>query len=381
MFLSNRDLVEIVDWRRKLHSRPEISGEESETAAEVQKFLSQTEPDRIVSGLGGTGVAVVYDGGAPGPTVMFRAELDALPIEELTDIPHRSEVDGKAHLCGHDGHMAILAALGRGFGRARPERGRAVLMFQPAEENGAGAAAVMADSHFAEIRPDFVFSLHNVPGVAFGEVELREGLANCASRGMRVVLTGKTAHAAAPETGISPMNAVAGLMPALTALRAGSFPSHDFAMATVTHASMGEPAFGIAPGKAEIWITLRTASDARMDELCERAEGLVRDAADAAGLTHATSYHDVFVHCENDAEAVKHLRLALDAEGVRHSPGEPLKASEDFGRFGSAGKSAMFFLGAGEKHPSLHNPDYDFPDDLIPIGAKIFMRTARDLLG
>ena len=95
----------------------------------------------------------------------------------------------------------------RGFGRARPERGRAVLMFQPAEENGAGAAAVIADPRFAEVRPDYVFSLHNVPGVAFGEVELREGLANCASRGMRVVLTGKTAHAAAPETGISPMSA------------------------------------------------------------------------------------------------------------------------------------------------------------------------------
>ena len=381
MFLSNRDLVEIVDWRRKLHSRPEISGEESETAEEVQKFLSGTAPDRIVSGLGGTGVAVVYDGGAPGPTVMFRAELDALPIEELTDIPYRSQIDGKAHLCGHDGHMAILAALGRGFGRVRPERGRAVLMFQPAEENGAGAAAVIADPRFAEVRPDYVFSLHNVPGVAFGEVELREGLANCASRGMRVVLTGKTAHAAAPETGISPMNAVASLMPALSALRAGSFPSDDFAMATVTHASMGEPAFGIAPGKAEIWTTLRTASDTRMEELCERAERLVRDAAGAAGLAHAISYHDVFVHCENDAEAVAHLRRALDAESVRHSPGEPLRASEDFGRFGSAGKSAMFFLGAGEKHPSLHNPDYDFPDDLIPIGAKIFMRAARDMLG
>ena len=381
MFLSNRDLVEIVDWRRKLHSRPEISGEESETAEEVRKFLSGTAPDRIVSGLGGTGVAVVYEGNAPGPTVMFRAELDALPIEELTDIPHRSQIDGKAHLCGHDGHMAILAALGRGFGRARPERGRAVLMFQPAEENGAGAAAVIADPRFAEVRPDFVFSLHNVPGVAFGEVELREGLANCASRGMRVVLTGKTAHAAAPETGISPMSAVSTLMPALSALRAGAFPSDDFAMATVTHASMGEQAFGIAPGRAEIWTTLRTASDARMEELCERAERLVRDAAAAGGLAHAISYHDVFVHCENDAEAVQHLRRALDAERVRHSPGEPLRASEDFGRFGSAGKSAMFFLGAGEKYPSLHNPDYDFPDDLIPIGARIFMRAARDLLG
>ena len=142
MFLTNQDVVDVVGWRRKLHSQPEISGEETATAAEVQAFLSQTAPDQIVAGLGGTGVAVVYAGAAPGPTVMFRAELDALPIEELSDAPHRSRIDGKAHLCGHDGHMAILAALGRGLGRARPERGRVVLMFQPAEENGAGAAAV-----------------------------------------------------------------------------------------------------------------------------------------------------------------------------------------------------------------------------------------------
>ena len=381
MFLTNQDVVDVVGWRRKLHSQPEISGEETATAAEVQAFMSQTGPDQIVAGLGGTGVAVVYAGAAPGPTVMFRAELDALPIEELSDAPHRSLIDGKAHLCGHDGHMAILAALGRGLGRTRPERGRVVLMFQPAEENGAGAAAVIADPEFAKVTPDFVFSLHNIPGIAFGEVELREGLANCASRGMRVVLTGKTAHAAAPETGISPMRAVASLMPALTALRSGTFPQDDFAMATVTHAAMGEPAFGIAPGRAEIWTTLRTASDGLMQQLCARAEALVQEAASDAGLGHSISYHDVFVHCENQPEAVAHLRRALYAEGVRHSPGEPLRASEDFGRFGSAGKSAMFFLGAGERHASLHNPDYDFPDDLIPIGARIFMRAVRDLLG
>ena len=118
-----------------------------------------------------------------------------------------------------------------------------------------------------------------------------------------------------------------------------------------------------------------------MQQLCEKAEALVQEAASDAGLGHSISYHDVFVHCENQPEAVAHLRRALDAEGVRHSPGEPLRASEDFGRFGSAGKSAMFFLGAGERHASLHNPDYDFPDDLIPIGARIFMRAARDLLG
>ena len=381
MFLTNQDVVELTAFRRRLHEQPEISGEEFETARRVEKFLADTSPDWVLSGLGGTGVAVVYDSGRPGPTVMVRSELDALPIEELTDVPHRSRIAGKGHLCGHDGHTATLASLGRGFGRKRPARGRVVLMFQPAEENGAGAAAVLADPRFAEVRPDWVFSLHNMPGIALGEVELRPGLVNCASRGMKIELTGKTAHASAPETGTSPMTAVASLMPALTALRTGEFPSENFAMATVTHASMGEPAFGIAPGQAEIWVTLRTMSDNGMAELVERAEALARDAAQANGLGHAIGYHDVFDHCDNDPEAVERLRTALDAEGIRHEPGRPLRASEDFGRFGKVGKSAMVFLGAGTNTPALHNPDYDFPDDLIGIGARVFMRAARDLVG
>ena len=381
MFLNDQDVIELVGWRRKLHSQPEISGEESVTAREVQEFLSRSSPDQILPDIGGHGVAVVYNGNAPGPTVMFRAELDALPIEEVTDVPYRSQVTGRGHLCGHDGHMAILAALGRGLGRNRPRSGRVVLMFQPAEENGAGAAAVIADPQFAQIAPDYAFALHNVPGIPFGQVELKEGLVNCASRGMRIVLHGRTAHASMPETGVSPMLSVARLMPALTALGEGGVLSDDFAMATITHASMGEPAFGIAPGKAEIWTTLRTLSDAQMDQLLSRAESLVRQTAEEAELGYSISFHDVFGHCANDVAAVECLRRALDAENVQHQPGEPMRASEDFGRFGSVSKSAMFFLGAGVDHPSLHNPDYDFPDVLIAAGARVFMRTASNLLG
>lgn len=143
MFLTNSDLVELIELRHRLHRRPEISGEERATAAEIVAALEPTRPDGIVTGLGGHGVAAIYEGREPGPTVMVRAELDALPIEELSDLPHRSQVPGKGHLCGHDGHMTILAGLARGLGRARPQRGRAVLLFQPAEETGAGAAAVM----------------------------------------------------------------------------------------------------------------------------------------------------------------------------------------------------------------------------------------------
>jgi amidohydrolase len=383
MFLSNRDMADLVAWRRRLHQRPELSGEEAETAREAEAFLSSTAPDRVLSGLGGHGLAVIYAGAEPGPTVLFRAELDALPIEELGTSPHVSQVQGKAHLCGHDGHMATLAALGRGLGRQRPKRGRVVLMFQPAEETGAGAAAVVADPRYAaEIAPDYAFSLHNWPGIPLGHVSVAPGPVNCASRGMKIVLDGKTAHASMPETGISPMNAVSRLMPALTALGGGDVQSCDFALVTVTHASMGAAAFGVAPGRAEIWATLRTLVDRRMEALRESAEALVLREAETSGLAFDISYQDIFRHCENDPEAVAHLTAAMRAEDVSYDgSGLPMRPSEDFGRFGDTAKSAMFFLGSGRNHPALHNPDYDFPDDLIPIGARIFMRTARDLLG
>ncbi len=381
MFLTNQDMVELTAWCRKLHGMPELSGEEQETAREVAAFLQDTGADRIVTGLGGHGVAAVYEGPEPGPTLMFRAELDGLPIAEISDIPHRSTASGRGHMCGHDGHMATLAAFARGLGRQRPRRGRAVVLFQPAEENGAGAAAVIADPKFREISPDFAYAYHNMPGMPLGHAGLSEGPANCASRGIRIVLTGRTAHASMPEYGVSPMPAVARLMPALTALGSGGGLDGDFAMVTITHARLGDPAFGIAPGRAEIWGTLRTLVDARMDDLVARAEALVAAVAGEAGLGHEIDYHDVFRHCENAPEAVANLRRAMAAEGVPCGDVEPMRGSEDFGRFGDTAVSAMFLLGAGEDHPSVHNPDYDFPDDLIPIGAQIFMRTLRDQLG
>lgn len=382
MVLTNQDMVELVAFRRKLHRMPELSRQEEQTAREVQAFLQETHPDWTLTGLGGHGVAVVYEGREPGPTVMVRAELDGLPIQEISEAPHRSATPGKGHLCGHDGHMAILAALARELGRNGPQRGRAILMFQPAEEDGSGAAAVVADPRFRQIAPDFAFALHNVPGLPFGQVALTEGPVNCASRGMRIVLTGKTAHASMPETGLSPVNVVAQLMPQLTALGRGGPLEEGFSMVTVTHAKIGEPAFGVAPAHGEIWATLRTMTDAGMEELCASAEQLVLSAARQQGLGVEVSYDDIFHHCENAPEAVAHLRQALEAEGVPYDRGDlPIRASEDFGRFGQKAPAAMFFLGAGEKHPSLHNPDYDFPDDLIPIGARVFMRTIRNLLG
>ncbi len=380
--LTNADIVELTDLRHFLHARPELSGEERETARFIAQALAPTAPDLVIEGLGGHGVAAVYNGAQPGPTVMFRCELDALPIEELTTLPYRSGVAGHGHLCGHDGHMAIIAGLARLTGRQRPVRGRAVLLFQPAEENGAGAAAVVSDPRFAQIAPDYAFALHNMPGLPFGKAALQAGPVNCASRGLRIVLTGKTSHASQPEAGVSPSHALARLIPALGALGPGGTVDGNFRLVTITHMRMGEPAFGIAPGHGELWATLRTLSDAEMDGLLDEAQALAKSAADAGGLLLEVTHHDVFAACHNDAEATQLLADALDAEGIGHDQtGLPYRASEDFGLFGRGAKSAMFFLGAGEDSPMLHNPDYDFPDRLIETGVRVFNRVLRELLG
>lgn len=381
--LTNADIAELTDFRRALHRFPEVSGEEKRTAATIRAALGPLKPDQIVTGLGGHGVAAVFNGEAPGETVLFRAELDALPIEELGSPPHRSTIPGKGHMCGHDGHMTILLALGRLIARRRPARGRVILMFQPAEENGAGAAAVLSDPRFAALKPDWAFALHNMPGLPLGHATLRAGTMMCASQGLRIHLTGKTAHASMPETGTSPVHAVARLIPALLALGPGGALDERFRMVTITHTRIGEPAFGISPGYAELWVKLRTREDGPMAALYAEAAALVRAEAARDGLAVDLATQDAFSATVNDAAAIARLTAALEALSIPHDERNlPLRGSEDFGRFGEAGaKMAMMFLGSGERHAQLHNPDYDFPDDLIAIGTGIFHKVMRDLLG
>lgn len=379
--LSNSDVIALTAFRQALHRAPELSGAEAGTARAVVAELTQSRPDRLLTGLGGHGVAAIWEGAEPGPTVLIRCELDALPILETGTVAHRSQVPGKAHLCGHDGHMAIVAGVARGLARQKPRRGRAVLLFQPAEEDGSGAAAVIADPAFAQIRPDLALSLHNYPGLALGHGVVRPGPANCASRGIRIRLTGRTAHAAQPETGLSPGPALAQLIARLPGLgKGGPVTDPAFSLVTVTHARLGEPAFGIAPAEAELWATLRTQTDAGMAALVAATEAAVAEAA--GGLGTSLSYHDIFTACTNAPEAVAVLRAALAAEAIPEGETEvPMRASEDFGRFGALAPAAMLLLGAGEASPSLHNSDYDFPDSLIPVGAALFLRCLADQLG
>ena len=380
--LTNSDLIELTAFRRKLHRYPELSGEEVETARKITAALQAMSPTRILTGLGGHGVAAVFDSGKDGPTVLFRAELDALPIEEQNNIEWSSQTSGKSHVCGHDGHMTMLLALGRMISRQPVANGRVILMFQPAEEDGSGAKAVVADPSYQEIPADWAFAIHIEPGLPFGYVSTCAGLINCASLGLKIKLNGKTAHAADPEDGISPAKAIAELIPALEALGRGGSLDDDFRLVTITHVNIGEHSFGIAPGDGVILATLRTAGDEGMGHLEAMARTLAVTTAEKYELRLDLEVHDNFAASINDPEAYDVAITAMDALKVDFADaGVPMRASEDFGVFGWDAKAAMLCLGAGEDYASLHNPDYDFPDDLIPIGSAIFERIARDLLG
>lgn len=378
--LPSNQIAYLTALRHDLHRQPEVSGDEVETATRITRELTALGADRIWQGLGGHGVAAEFTGQAPGPTVLLRCELDGLPIREINDIPHASQTDGKGHLCGHDGHMATLMGVAMRLA-TRPAKGRVILLFQPAEETGAGAQAVIEDPQWPGIRPDYAFAYHNVPGRPLGEIGLRSGPANCASRGMQILLTGKSSHAATPEDGLSPGPAMATLMTALPALSRGTIADPDFTLATLTHANLGAPAFGIAPADGELRVTLRTMTNDGMDRLIDTA---LHKVAEAHGdLVADIHWHDVFRGVVNDADATEIARqVAQDLGHEIYEMPTPMRWSEDFGRIGDDGaKAAMLYIGSGTETPQLHNPDFDFPDALLPVVIDQFADIVDRILG
>lgn len=364
---------ELKTLRRQLHTRPELSGEEEDTARTIAAWLSGCNPSGIITGLGGHGVAAVFDSGKPGKTVMLRCELDGLPIAETGTPPWRSEVPGKGHMCGHDGHMAIMAGVARRLAQKLPATGRAVLLFQPAEETGAGAQSVLDDPQFAALQPDLAFGLHNLPGLETGVAAVHAGPYCFASEGLTIHLEGWTSHAAHPENGRSPARAVSRLIEALPDLPHKLGMAEGTALVTLGHVKLGEPCFGIAPGTATVMATLRAQTDTLQKSLFDAAMDLARSIAAEEGLELSFSQAERFAACFNDEAAVAIVRDACRAANVTClETANPYRWSEDFGLFTGVSPAAFFVLGAGTDHPQLHNPDYDFPDDLIAPAVAIF---------
>lgn len=375
-------LEQVIPLRHELHQHPELSGQEINTAETILEFLSPTSPDQLEKHVGGHGIIITYDSYREGPHVMFRAELDALPIQEKNVLKYRSRYPEKGHLCGHDGHMSILSGLGLHFGRFRPPKGKVSLLFQPAEETGEGALEVIKTLSWQKSKPDYLFALHNLPGFPAGQVLVRNGVFAAASQGMCSILRGATAHAARPEQARSPAIPLSQIIQDFQHFGDDQQVYQDFVLLTVVHALLGTPSYGITPGYAELRATLRSFSNEDINHLQHWAEEAVKRRAEAAGLAYEFQYSEIFPATVNHPEAFEILSAVLGQLNMTiRSLDEPFRWSEDFGYYSRDCKTCFFGLGSGVAKPDLHHENYDYPDQITEGGMRIFLAIAEHLLG
>ncbi|MEM7549630.1 MAG: amidohydrolase [Bacteroidota bacterium] len=365
-------------FRKELHQNPELSGKEFETQKCIIEFLSNFHPNRLDK-IAKTGVMAIYEGEEEGKCILVRGDIDALPIQEINEFDHKSKKTNVSHKCGHDGHTTILCGVAQLLNEQGLKRGKVVLVFQPAEENGEGAKAVIDDPLFKDIKPDFVFALHNLPSYPLNQIVYRNGSFNASVKSIIIKLHGKTAHAAEPEMGTNPANAISELIQALKEFVNPELEDKNFALLTPIRIDMGELAYGVSAGYGELHYTLRTWGNNTMEVLQKRVEASVKNTAEHFSLKVEISWLQEFYANQNDQEVVDLIIEAARLNNLEfHEREVPFKWGEDFGLFTDRYKGAMFGIGSGEDCPALHNPDYDFPDAIIESGVKMF-RTLIEL--
>ncbi|MCJ8322383.1 MAG: amidohydrolase [Rhizobiales bacterium] len=380
--LKPSELEMLNHFRQNLHRKPEISGQEISTAKSVSEFIEQFKPDEIFPNLAGNSFAIVYNGQHEGPTLLIRCELDALPIQETGTVKYRSQYAKVAHACGHDGHMAIVASMALKLHQQRPHSGRVILVFQAAEETGKGAKPLVEALKFNKLAPKYSFALHNMPKMKKHRIGVKNGYFNCASKGMKIELIGKTSHASHPENGINPSDALCDILREVAVINADFSEYEEFTLTSISHAALGEESFGITAGYAKIMLTLRSESDGLLTKLTHRLDVFTQKISQKYNLGYDVSYDEIFEASINDEIATDLIRTAcLDENADMIELSQSWRASEDFGQFASVSHSAMFLLGSGEDQPQLHNSDFNFPDEIIATGHNIFSRLIKNILG
>lgn len=368
--------------RRQLHQYPELSGSEKNTAQKIKDFIMRHHaPNSMLEALGGYGLAAVYDFSNNGPTVVIRCELDALPIQETNRMSYRSTVDGVSHKCGHDGHMAMVAGLIFWIKKQDFENGKIVLLFQPAEETGKGAYQVLKDRRFQDLKPDYVFALHNIPGERLHDLIVMDSYFSAEVQSFSIQLKGKEAHAAEPENAINPALAISDIVSTLSKLNRNDPNTTDFAVLTPVHLNMGEKAYGISPGEGEIHYTIRSWGSEVMDYLESEISKTVRMISDSYKFEYQIDWFEHFPASKNDRDCVNEIKKAAEQcdLNIQNRP-YPFKFGEDFGWFTKDYKTGMFGLGSGIDTPALHHADYDFPDELLETGMRMFQTLISNLL-
>ena len=371
---------DILALRKHLHQNPELSGFEFETAKTIATFLRKYSPDELLENLGnGTGIIAVYHPEKEvKQTIMFRCELDALPIQEINDFEHQSVTDEVSHKCGHDGHMSVMAALAKKLSLQKMQQTKVILLFQPAEENGEGAVAIFNDVRFKALNPDKVFALHNLPGYEHHDIVVKNHTFTCAVNSIIIKLFGKTAHAGEPENGVNPALAIAEIINEFNKKIQPDPKKEKFSILTPIFLTMGTEDYGISAGSGEVHYTFRRAANSEMRELEQELESIAIEAANKYQLKPEISWTQRFSANENDPEAVDFVRRAAKDCNFNLIEREvPFQWGEDFGIFTEHYKSAMFGLGSGINTPNLHNPDYDWPDEITETGAEIFYKISE----
>ncbi|MBM4761314.1 amidohydrolase [Bacillus sp. B15-48] len=369
--MDRKNLELAIQLRHELHQHPELSNKEVWTKQHLMEFLQIHTKLEIVDQ--GAWFYAVYRVGKGKRNIAFRADFDALPIDETIDIPHRSKFPGISHKCGHDGHAASLAAFALEVDQNGANQ-NIFFLFQHAEETGDGA--IQCASFIKENHIDEMFAYHNMSGMPLQSVNVIEGTAHYASKGMTIHMEGTPAHASQPETGVNPAFAIAKIIDRIPEFTAAD-KNHGTVLCTVIQVAVGERAFGIAASKGELLLTIRAFYEAELDQLQHNLEDFALEQAEKYGLKVRFSYHDVFPETVNHKESIDKVRKVCQAKGiVLNEMTEAFRASEDFGYYTKLTKGAMIFIGNGETYPHIHTVDYDFRDELIETAVEVFKGVA-----
>lgn len=358
-------LTKATDLRHRLHRHPELSMHEAETGKRIMEFLMR-ETSLEINDMGRWFYAYYDSGTDDAKAIAFRADIDALPIDEKNDLPYCSVNEGISHRCGHDGHSATLAALCCMVDEQGVDSD-IYFIFQHAEETGDGAkecAQLISDKSISEI-----FAFHNWSGQPENSVTLGEGVVQCASKGVTFTLTGKPSHASRPEDGRNPAEALSRL-----ALKAAGMDG-----VTTVGVNIGGKNFGISPGEGEVSFTLRAPYEKNIEALQRQLSDLAEELAEAGEFELEITESDVFPETINDAGLAGKVREAAKKLGLKVLElDRPMRPSEDFGYFQKKCPGVMMYIGNGTDYPQIHTEKYDFNDGIIETAAELLYELCRE---
>jgi amidohydrolase len=375
---------EITAWRHDIHAHPELLYDVHRTAATVAEKLRSFGCDEVVTGIGRTGVVGVIRGGRGGDggrVIGLRADMDALPIEEANDVPYKSTVPGKMHACGHDGHTAMLLGAARYLTETRNFAGTAVVIFQPAEEGGAGGKAMVQDGLMDRFRIEEVYGMHNYPGLAVGEFALRPGPLLASADRLTIEIEGRGGHAARPHFCVDTVLVGAQIINQIQSIVARNVDPLHAAVISICVFQAGTTD-NVIPQTAHLRGTARSLTPDVRDLLEKRLHEVVEGTAKLYGATAKLTYkRDYPVTRNHERQAAFAASVAADVVGGERVDDQvaPVMGAEDFSFMLEARPGAFIFVGNGDS-AGLHHPAYDFNDEVIPIGTSYWVRLVETAL-